>query len=265
MDCEQVKREELIERYLSGQLSEAEQDAFEKHYFECARCFEDLRAFRALQAELERGGVGVKPEPAQKAAWWSWAWAPALAVLLLVVGVGVWLRRPLQPLPVASRPGVERQPAPAPVQPPTLAELAQVQPPAYNVAVLRGAPDPATRRFRKAMEVYRKQQYRAAIPGLRQAAQLNPSAPDIRFFLGICYLLDEHPAEANEELQRTVALGETPYLEAAHFYLAKARLRENDLSGAKTELEKTIQLRGDREAEARRLLGQVETITRDRR
>jgi tetratricopeptide (TPR) repeat protein len=264
MNCEQIRREELAEKYLAGRMSESEQEGFERHYFECKRCFEEVQTLRSLQVQLERLGATPEITPIRAFPWSRWAWAPALAIVLFVVGMAVWLRRPTQPLPVASRPGVERQSAPASVQQPILAELTQVQPPPYRAAVLRGAADPATRRFRKAMEAYEKQQYAAAIPGLRKAAQLNPTAPDARFFLGICYLLDEHPKEAIEELERTVALGETPFLEAAHFYLAKAHLRENNLSGAKTEMEKTIQLRGDREAEARRLLGLLEMISRNR-
>ena len=44
MNCQQAAEAELAERYVLGDLSDAEQEAFERHYFECARCFEDLES-----------------------------------------------------------------------------------------------------------------------------------------------------------------------------------------------------------------------------
>ena len=32
MDCDRVAREEILERYLAGGLSEEDRDAFEEHY-----------------------------------------------------------------------------------------------------------------------------------------------------------------------------------------------------------------------------------------
>lgn len=43
MDCSLIVRNELAERYLLGDLSPAEQEAYEKHYFDCPRCFGELR------------------------------------------------------------------------------------------------------------------------------------------------------------------------------------------------------------------------------
>ena len=36
MNCGRVTREEIIESYLVGRLSDEDRDAFEAHYFECA-------------------------------------------------------------------------------------------------------------------------------------------------------------------------------------------------------------------------------------
>ena len=57
MDCARVAREEALEGYLLGRLNEEDREAFEEHYFECAGCFDELRALQAVRAELENGSV----------------------------------------------------------------------------------------------------------------------------------------------------------------------------------------------------------------
>jgi len=42
MECKINNRTELIEKYLSGELSEQEKESFEEHYFECDECFQEL-------------------------------------------------------------------------------------------------------------------------------------------------------------------------------------------------------------------------------
>ena len=59
MDCTRVAREEIAERYLVGGLSDEDRNAFEEHYFECVRCFEELEALQAIQAELRRPGAAA--------------------------------------------------------------------------------------------------------------------------------------------------------------------------------------------------------------
>ena len=44
-------------------LSDEDRDAFEEHYFECARCFEELQALQGIRGELSCGG-GADPSPA---------------------------------------------------------------------------------------------------------------------------------------------------------------------------------------------------------
>lgn len=262
MTCERVVKGEMAEKYLLGQLTEAEQEAFEQHYFGCPRCSEELETYRALQAELKRSAPAIRAEAAVPQAGWRWAWAGAAAGVLLAVGVGFWLRHQVPGVQPAPR-VVVTPPArvPAPPQGPTLAELAQVQPPPYAPATLRGTTDEATRRFRNAMQHYAKGDYGAAIPGLRAAAQLSPRAPNVSFFLGICYLLTDRTEASIAQLHNTAAIGDSTYLENAHFFLAKAYLRQANLAAAQTELKKTVQLHGQRESEARKLLEQLERLS----
>ena len=138
-------------------------------------------------------------------------------------------------------------------------------PPPYKPVTVRGAIDEASELFRAAMQHYVEGDYVTAIEGLQAAARLKPGAPDISFFLGICYLLMEQPDLASEHLAKTVAFGNSPYLEEAHFYLAKAYLRKGDIGGAEKELIRAVQLRGELESNAQELLGQLEALWPSRR
>jgi tetratricopeptide (TPR) repeat protein len=264
MNCRQIIEGEIAEKYLLGELSEPDLEAFEQHYFECPRCFEELQSYRALQAELKQTGAVIQRAPVVQRAASPWAWATAAAGVLLLIAIGYWLERPKPSSPSPSATAVV--PAPKAEQPPStsvpsLSELAEVRPPKYSPVILRGAPDEATQRFHEAMQHYVKKEYTAAISGLRAASELSPKAPDVNFFLGICYLLTEQVDSAIAQLRRTAALGDSPYLEETRFYLAKAYVRKADFVAAQTELKKVILLQGDREKEARELLHQLENMS----
>jgi TolA-binding protein len=55
---------------------------------------------------------------------------------------------------------------------------------------------------------------------------------NIKFFLGICFLLSGQTDEGIAELKKTIAIGDSAYLGEAHFYLAKGLLRQGDIKGA---------------------------------
>jgi tetratricopeptide (TPR) repeat protein len=125
---------------------------------------------------------------------------------------------------------------------------------------LRGSEDDAARRFREAMELYSRGDWRGALPGLRAAAGLDPEAPNIAFYLGACALLAGETDEAIAQLQRTVDLGDTPFLEESLYYLAKAQLREGNATAARDALGKIIVLNGDRSEEAQSLLDRLDAL-----
>jgi anti-sigma factor RsiW len=81
------------ERYLLGEMTEAEREAFEAHYFECAECAEDVQ-LGAQMAEGARVGLLEPPvvrqfAPRTRPARWlaspvlPWAVAASLAVVLV--------------------------------------------------------------------------------------------------------------------------------------------------------------------------------------
>jgi len=245
MDCARVKTEGIAERYLLGTLIEAEQEAFEEHLVACTACFEEVTALCALKAELERSREQIMAESAVRPSPWRrpWVFAVAAAVVAVAAGLGVWMR--LEPTSAIR---------------PELAELAAIVPPEYAPVRLRGSEDEAAGRFREAMELYAVGDWNSALPGLRAAAVLDPEAPHIAFYLGACALLAGETHEAIIQLQRTVDLGDTPFLEEALFYLAKAHLQAGDVTAARGALDKVILLNGDRSQEAQSLLDRLDAL-----
>ncbi len=111
------------------------------------------------------------------------------------------------------------------------------------------------------MAQYQRREYRAAATQLRAAAALDPEAPHILFFLGVSNLMMGQAEAAVDAFRKTIALGDSAYLEDAHFFLAKAHLHLRNSGQAVAELERTIRMRGEREAESRTLLTEVQALT----
>jgi len=59
MDHQKIKAAEIVDRYLLGKLSEPEEEAFEKHFFNCDQCFAEVqtaeKAIRGIQDAAARG------------------------------------------------------------------------------------------------------------------------------------------------------------------------------------------------------------------
>ncbi len=101
---------------------------------------------------------------------------------------------------------------------------------------------------------------RAPFPACEPRLPCAPTRRSTTFFLGVCELLTNQVDVAVADFERAIALGESPFLEEAHFYLAKARLRQGKLSAARDELTRTIETHGRLEDEARQLLAQVDIL-----
>jgi hypothetical protein len=93
MSHEQALRSQAVERYVLGELTQEEREAFEGHYFDCAACFEQVK----LSAQFLRHAREVlDPEPEK-----GWlarllgdlrrpAFAFATAMLVCAIGMGVY-------------------------------------------------------------------------------------------------------------------------------------------------------------------------------
>jgi tetratricopeptide (TPR) repeat protein len=264
MSCQQVYQSDFIERYVRGEGSRGEREAFERHYFECQACYEKLRACRLLRAELQpeaapgqeiRRRPGMRPRRA-------WVVAIAASLALVAVGIGQWSQRqraPLSPpVPPAAEPGVVRSPSPEPVV--SIVDLARFEPPPYEALRLRGPADEATQVFRDAMKRYAAADYAGAARGLERAAHLDPQAPDPPFYLGICRLMQGDASAAVRDLRRAASISDAASADEARFYLAKAYLKLEDVDAARRELHLVAGGAREHAAEARNILDELERM-----
>ncbi len=251
MDCKRIEHEEVVEKYLAGRLDRAEREEFEAHYLSCAKCQEELELVRAIQEKLWEKGEELIEETAQPSRTLrvrkAWAFAAAAAGLLMIIGAAVWWQ--------AKGPG--RPPAGPQAPPSSWIALARFEPPLFIPPALRDEEDEASQLFRSGMAYYQAGRYGETIPYLRAAARLDPNGAGIRFFLGICLLLTGETAEGIEKLGATISLGDSAYLEEAHFYRAKALLAQMDVDGAKSELRWVLSEGSDLKEEAARMLALI--------
>jgi tetratricopeptide (TPR) repeat protein len=249
MTCTDVQERDLAEGYVLGRLDEAERDAFEQHYFECARCYSRVQALGAVRDALARqprqSGVRIP------------MWLGVAAALVLAVSAAVAWRtvatedRPHSSAATAASEADARRRA----RTEEIARLALVTPPPYEPARLRSGGEREA--FTSGMTRYAAGDVAGAIPLLRRALDETPSAEDVRFYLGASQLLNGQPAEAIDTLQRLAARAQSPYAEEAQFLIAKGHLRQGDLRAATADLDKTITMRGDRETDARAIRARV--------
>jgi TolA-binding protein len=192
--------------------------------------------------------LAIKPENR----FWLYIYGFTAFVLLIATGVFGWLVWVSK-----DEPGVGRVAGPRPVtvdanalSDDEYALLAQFQAPAYTPAP--GAP----KGFAAAMALYQKQDYPDAASALHAVAQANPAFAPAKFFLGISLLLSGSRISGIQEL-RDLTAADTPYLERARFYLAKALIGEHDLRRAQEQLEAVIALHGPLEKDAAALLAKI--------
>ena len=86
--------QQLAERYFLGQLTDAEAEAFEAHYFDCARCAAYVREEQMLLDGLREVARRKKVAPAQVVDFRErtkarFQWMPAAAAAMLVTAIGL--------------------------------------------------------------------------------------------------------------------------------------------------------------------------------
>ena len=238
MACHIMNREEQAERYVAGLLSESEREACELHFFNCSPCLAVVREAEALTDALAEPGIAA----ARPAATWMRLAATA-AVVVAASLLTLHSSGRFDPAPV----GAPRR-APVPANP--YAALAAFEPPSPPSVRLRDAmPTDLGRGF----ELYRRRDFGGAVQALQTAARTTPGAA-APFFLGISLLVTGETDQGIAALQAAVGRGDSPYLEEAHLYLARAHFAKGDFGAAERELEATIALGGARGEEARGLL-----------
>jgi len=97
LTCAIVDEQDLVTKYVAGELTEAEEQQLEAHCLRCEQCWEDLRlALKVRAATMTQAPVSARPAQAgpalavqSRSVWW----AAAAAVLVVCLGGGWWLRQ----------------------------------------------------------------------------------------------------------------------------------------------------------------------------
>jgi len=286
MRCDGGPAEELAEQYLMGGLTEKEREHFEEHYFSCAACHEYLLRLKEIQSELGRdAGSQAAARPMRIVARGSMAKAVpfrlvafgALAAMILMAVVLTELagrqggrhreaaQTPANSLPVdgTSVANAKKETGAAhddahsrQVEMAALADLAL---PGYHAPQLRGAEtsDAQHAAFAAGMERYVAGDCTGAIEELNQVHDDAANGVAANLYAGLCQFKRKRLAEAQTSLEKVVAAGDTPQLEAADYYMAQTMLLRSDAAGGSRWLSKTIALHGDYEERARAELSRL--------
>jgi TolA-binding protein len=274
MDCPRSSGHDLAEAYVAGTLSEADQTAFEEHFFSCQACLAQVQMLQDVRDRLASIPARVKaPDP-------RWAAAPWLGLALaagVVAAVGFWWNasgparqaqapppaavqapRPVPPSTTPAPTPAPPAPAPAPNRREVLGPLAIVLPPRYVPLTVRGSAPAGS--FDAAMAHYVAGRYAEAAAALRTLAAAGSDDPGVQFFLGVSELATGQVDEGRQALARVVDADVQPYADEAHFYLGKAAIAAGDVAAARRELGIALAKESGPEGEAARILAALDRL-----
>lgn len=242
LKCEEIERLQILERYLTGKLSEVEEAEFEKHYLGCARCFEDLQLSHAVALSVTQdvGPAGRQAAGPMSIIWSSKAfrWAVGIAAVLILLFIPFGFLDSDQSLVEEQQMAMEKDAL--------LQQLTAIDDvPPYLAATIRGDSESEVRQwFREAMDSYTRQDYVSAARLLEQVTNLEPESRPATFYLGISYLMTERPGEAATALNEIVSQGGGAYEEESRWYFAKALFRQRKLDEGKAQLTALVDIGG---------------------
>lgn len=107
LDCASIEERDLVSRYLAEKLPSEEAEAFEKHYFGCDRCWEELQAATEVRAVSSEGRGREKASQAEiprrrGPVWTNWRVLSLAAVVAVAVAAGLISLRLRRFSPIAS-------------------------------------------------------------------------------------------------------------------------------------------------------------------
>lgn len=115
MNCPELSRDDLLEKYLRRELGPAEQDEFETHILECAGCLQALETFQAVWDGLTERAHEIRLHTPVRGGWLRWQWAAVVSLVAIAGVIGLWrfdLWHKGSPLTrTSSKPPVAAQPA----------------------------------------------------------------------------------------------------------------------------------------------------------
>lgn len=231
-----MKQLETIEKYLEGELTEAERSAFEQEIANDPELAEHIRLHQQLEHSLSnREEIEVeqqlesiiaaidleKEAPADESPTTSksipWGRILSLAAAVTVIAVGTWIL--LSSGPQSSK------------------ELYAMHYNAYDgSAELRSENGIPKSLLTEAFDTYNNREFTKAIGSFEEILELSPGNPRAHFYLAICFLETGKPDQAKTSLQVVIDEGQNLYLSQAHWYMGMACLQQEDTTCVKEQL-----------------------------
>ena len=128
MDCPSRSGHDLAEAYVAGTLPEAEQDAYEQHFFGCSMCLAQVQTLQELADRLRQQPAPVVLHRTPAPGWTSGPWLGLALAASLVAAFGWWWQGGVNRPPAArdrdgprhvTEPGAESDPGADARGPPT--------------------------------------------------------------------------------------------------------------------------------------------------
>jgi tetratricopeptide (TPR) repeat protein len=228
----------LIDSYLSGNLPEEEQEAFEMHYFECDDCFALLKTAERLHSkDIPIVLEGRKTSTVRQ---WLWNWKPAAAFAALFIIVFVSII-------TVNRSSHKK----------FLYDVSEISAPAYMKSETRagdtGVPGATNKVFEEAMGFYLRREYDRALHLLKQIEPPDVN-PQVTFFKGICFLFTDDRDRAIEQFDRIIEAMEPSYYDEAFYYKAIALIRSDKVDQAREQLKHLAEMFSPLAPKAKELL-----------
>ena len=256
-ECERTRSRELMDEYIRGELSEAQREAFEEHYFECDQCFEELQFREKVLGVIQERGESIFADYITKkkrmreslgsrffrrifpkAPLWRQGWVYAVVTTAIILIL----------IPLLSNI----------FAPNKYEHLADIKPYPFLLTGLRSGATEGERLFQEGMRFYTDGEYTQSALFLEKAVALNPGKVLTYFFLGVSLLMEDNTGRAIRYLEKaTVA---QPDSEIFHWYLGQAYLKKGDGEKARKTLERVRDLDGDYRIRAEALIRKIEEI-----
>ncbi len=269
MNCDEVKRDQLLEKYLAGKLAREQRDPLESHLRSCVQCGPRLRKLRVEtrgeQSEHTHRDFSVQV-PSTGAPAKSRGIRTALIIsgiaVVLAFGLVLWLK----PKSPEAKLGEKITPVHVQIKEDNLQltrdsvlqELSMLSP-LPSRAPVEAVPGGVAERHRAAMQLYAKGQLPQASAAFEEVLGKAPGLQHAQLYLGVCYALTGDNARADETL-RKLAGAAGPYRDEARFYLAKSLLAQRDVEGGAAEMRTLAASSGTWANEARRLLPLLDKV-----
>lgn len=224
---------ELIEKYLAGELSEAEKQDTElrlqedktfAHRLDIIKNMQgallpEVEGFKADLNEAFEAHCAEQPEKEARSPFFRRPYMIAASVVLLMGAFAVYF------LVLQN-------------QTPQQLYAANFSVPAENISVRND--DTVNDDLQKALKAYNEEDYAQALSYFDKVGSAEPQSEAVIFYSGICHMMLDQPEESIVNFNKVLQNGSSSYATTAQWYLGLSFLQVDDAKGAKKVFEELI-------------------------